>query len=284
MPGYSSSTAAASTCAVSWRISWTESTSSAFGGDDLDALAVVQRRGEVVDPPLVVGAPVVLVGPVAVDDPDRQRGTRQPGADRRPPGRRRSRRLRARARSRRGGSRAWAGMLVACGDAADTGTMNVRTSAASVCAIALGLSRDRRLRRHGEPRPADLVRQSSCPRRETSAATRDRSRSRAARRSSERPAGAREWSCEFTVRLRSRARGVQRAREAAGPRLSVPQRTAVRTRLLRCAAATVEDRRGPCAAPHSARRAEWAREWTPSGDLQSTRPAVRSVRAGPPRT
>ena len=29
-------------------------------------------------------------------------------------------------------------MLVACGDAADTGTMNVRTSAVSVCAIALG--------------------------------------------------------------------------------------------------------------------------------------------------
>ncbi len=29
-------------------------------------------------------------------------------------------------------------MLVACGDAADTATMNVRTSAVSVCAIALG--------------------------------------------------------------------------------------------------------------------------------------------------
>jgi hypothetical protein len=29
-------------------------------------------------------------------------------------------------------------MLVACGDAADTGAMNVRNSAVSVCAIALG--------------------------------------------------------------------------------------------------------------------------------------------------
>ena len=51
------------------------------------------------------------------------------------------------------------------------------------------------------------------------------------------------------------------------------------------AAATVEDRRGPCAAHTSARRAEWARGWTPSGDLQSTRPAAALPCArGPPRT
>ena len=56
-------------------------------------------------------------------------------------------------------------------------------------------------------------------------------------------------------------------------------RTPVRARLLRCAAATVEDRRGPCAAHVGARRAEWAREWTPSGDLQSTRPAASHPRA-----
>ena len=41
-----------------------------------------------------------------------------------------------------------------------------------------------------------------------------------------------------------------------------------RPRLLACSAATVEDRRGPCAAHDRARRAESAREWTPSGDFR----------------
>ena len=54
----------------------------ALGGDDLDALAVVERRREVADPALVVGAAVVPVGAVGVEHPDGERGARQPAADR----------------------------------------------------------------------------------------------------------------------------------------------------------------------------------------------------------
>ena len=42
----------------------------------------MERRGEVADPALVVGAAVVAVGAVGVDHPDGERGARQPAADR----------------------------------------------------------------------------------------------------------------------------------------------------------------------------------------------------------
>ena len=100
---------------MSWRISWTESQSSELGGHDLDALAVVQRLREVADAALVVRAPVVAVGPVAVDHPDRERGARQPGADRRRQvGAGRTVFELALGAVGKGHAH-WAGMLVACG-------------------------------------------------------------------------------------------------------------------------------------------------------------------------
>jgi hypothetical protein len=90
-------------------------------------------------------------------------------------------------------------MLVACGDAADTGTMNVRASAVSACAIALGCLSIGGCGDTASRAQQDLVRQLVPKARDIRCTRGPESVTRCQAVVGTPWQGIENWSCEFTV-------------------------------------------------------------------------------------